>query len=893
MMKFKSILFLLLLSFVFTFCKEKPEGYHLTQSEAEARSGLISDVHYKLNVLLTKEDHFSGTVEIRFESNDNKDVRIDYFSGKVNSLLLNNEDLTEKTKPKDGFILIPGNFVSIGKNLVQIRFETPYSRTGNGLHKFTDPDDKEIYIYSQFEAFHANKMFPCFDQPDLKATYQLTVEAPKSWKVISSNLQENISPAASNENSIHTFPQTKKFSTYVFSLHAGPYQFWEDKHDQIPLKLYVRKSLAKYVDPKDWFNFTKEGFTFFESYFGIPYPFEKYDQVIVPEFNFGAMENVGAVTFSERFVHRTTSTRAERENLSDVILHEMAHMWFGDLVTMKWWNGLWLNESFATYMASLAQAKNSEFKETWESFFEKMKQWAYDEDSYSTNHPVEAKVANTEEAFTQFDGITYGKGASVIKQLVFFIGEEAFQRGVHNYLQKYSYSNSSLADFLRELEFASGFPLKKWSKDWLETKGTNEIEFMNICKDQDLIWKIVQSAPGPSNKLRDHKISIGVYSIEYAASDNPEEQKRLAYESFSTVYGGRATASVNKVKTCPNFILVNDEDHDFVVWKWDQFQLEDLKFILTKDKDSFRKLILWTSFYNQILLGKATFEDFYYLSAEVLPKEENIKIKKWVLSKLSSNREHSFFYSRFWYPAPQRNSDLSKLSEFLWNGLNAAKQGSDEQRYWFYSYLESSFHADSQQKLWDIYYGKISIPGLKIAQDLKWSILTKLASLNANREEIDAAVAKEKKVDPSARGLNSSYAIEAGFPDPKSKEKWMNLLLNPKKTDYSSSTLRTVAYYLFPVYQKDLQLPHLESYFSALDQFGSFDDENYIDGFAKILVPNFCTEETKMILKKFHVNHPKLPAAIRKTLMKSIDSETRCLVIRKKHKEKFLPSTSP
>ncbi|WP_281640033.1 M1 family aminopeptidase, partial [Leptospira selangorensis] len=232
-----------------------------------------------------------------------------------------------------------------GNNILSIAFKTPYTTTGNGLHKFIDPDDKETYIYSQFEAFHANKMFPCFDQPDLKANFTLHVTAPKQWKIISTTIPiTQPIPNNSGENS-HSFPESKTISTYVFSLHAGPYQVWEDKFESIPLRLFVRKSLAKYVDPKDWFAFTKEGFAFFNSYFGIPYPFEKYDQLIVPEFNFGAMENVAAVTFSERFVSRSPMTRSQRETLSDVILHEMAHMWFGNLVTMKWWNGLWLNES--------------------------------------------------------------------------------------------------------------------------------------------------------------------------------------------------------------------------------------------------------------------------------------------------------------------------------------------------------------------------------------------------------------------------------------------------------------------------------------------------------------------------------------------------------------------
>ncbi|TGN10921.1 aminopeptidase N [Leptospira ilyithenensis] len=876
-MKFSTLLKLIAYSFIFLAisCSDQSDLYHLTQRDAEIRSELVENVSYKLNISLTKQETFTGKVEIRFLAKEKENLRVDYFSGRLTNVILNSKTVTDSILKKGGFFFLPAEGIVLGENIVSIEFETPYSRTGNGLHKFVDPDDKETYIYSQFEAFHANKMFPCFDQPDLKAKFTLSVNAPKTWKVISTTLASSIAPNPSDlENSLHVFPETSKISTYVFSLHAGSYQVWEDKYNTIPLRLFVRKSLAKHVDPKDWFLFTKQGFEFFDGYFGIVYPFLKYDQIIVPEFNFGAMENVGAVTFSERFVSRSAMTRAQRENLSDVILHEMAHMWFGNLVTMKWWNGLWLNESFATYMASLAQEKNSEFVETWESFFEKMKQWAYDEDSFVTNHPVEAKVNNTEEAFTQFDGITYGKGASVLKQLVFFIGETSFQKGVQSYLKKYSYSNATLGGFLSELEFASGFPLKKWSKDWLETKGTNEIEFLTICEGNHLGWKLIQSAPGNANKLRDHKINIGLYFLE---------EKELKYKSIPVLYRGRSISGITSVSSCPNFVLVNGEDHDFVVWIWNEVNLEELKLVLSQDKDSFRKLILWTSFYNQITSGKAKFDSFLELAKVVLPKEENLKIKKWVLSKLSSDRGFTYFTSQFWYPEDLRNKQLTKLEDFFWEGLNRATIGSDEQKYWFFAYLESSYTKTSIDKIWEIYNGRFIVPGLKIDQDIKWSLLTKLASLNYQKELITVALEKEKKADPSLRGVNSSLAIEASFPDKETKTKWMDLLRNPKKSGLSSSSLRTVAYHLFPVNQKDLQFLYLDDYLDALENFTPGEDENYLDGFAKSLAPNFCADETKLILKKFVSNHPRLPVSIQKTLLKQIDLETKCLAMKKKH----------
>ncbi|TGM55827.1 aminopeptidase N [Leptospira biflexa] len=878
----KQTLAILIIGFllIFQHCRLTKPNYHLTLLEAEYRYETIENIKYNLDIQLSTKDSFTGKVDIQFVGKRIRDLRLDYFQGEIKSIVFNDEPLTQ-FEYKNGQVQLPSDRMMIGNNSLSISFETPFAKTGNGLHKFLDPDDKETYIYSQFEAFHANKMFPCFDQPDLKATFQLSVTAPKNWKVISSTLPTSETKTENPEEVLHQFPKSKKISTYVFSLHAGPYQVWEDSYESIPLRLFVRKSLAKYIDPKDWFLFTKDGFAFFNSYFGIPYPFQKYDQIIVPEFNFGAMENVAAVTFSERFVSRSPMTRNQRENLSDVILHEMAHMWFGNLVTMKWWNGLWLNESFATYMASLAQAKNSEFQETWISFFEKMKQWAYEEDSFSTNHPVEAKVNDTEEAFTQFDGITYGKGASVLKQLVFFIGEESFQKGVQNYLRKYSYSNSTLVDFLKELEFASGFSMKKWSKDWLETKGTNQIELTTICADNHLYGKIVQSAPGPENKLRDHKTVLGLYFFD-------RSNKQISYEEFPVVYSGRSSQAILQVKSCPDYVFINAEDHDFAIWSWTSVNKDNLEFVLEFDNDPMRKLILWTDYFRQVSLANLSFDEFKETAIRLYPMETDTKIKRWLLSRLTSDTGSSYFTSRFWFPESKRNNHLDSLQNFILSELTKAKAGSDEQKYLFLSLIDSSFTESSQKRLYDILENKLSFPGLKLDQDLRWNMIVKLSSLTTDRNKIQTMIDREKKLDPSNRGVNSSLSAEAAEPNPTVKDKWIQILLNPKASDYSSSTLRVVSYSLFPEHQKGIQLQFLDTYFAALDQFQHTDDENYLDAFAKSLAPDFCTDETLLILKKFTNNHPKLPASVKKTLWKQIDSEKRCIQIKNKHKDLIL-----
>ncbi|TPW20554.1 MAG: aminopeptidase N, partial [Elusimicrobia bacterium] len=400
---------------------ERPAVKGLSREEAAARAARVSDAAYRLQFVVGfDEKEFTGVTDISFNlKGAPAPLTVDFGEGLPRKVTANGADTAFDYNGH--FLTLPPSALRKGANTVRIEYSHPYSATGSGLYRFKDPADGLVYLYSDFEPFDANLMFPCFDQPDIKAGYAVEVTAPEDWLVVSAARPERVLPAGPGARR-WVFPMTKPFSTYVFSLHAGPYMEWRDDFQGLPLGLYARRSLARFVDAEEWFTVTKQGMGFFNRYFDFPYPFGKYDQVLVPDFNSGAMENVGAVTFSERNAPRSRPTPAERLDRADVILHEMAHMWFGDLVTMAWWDDLWLNESFASYMSAVAVDAATEFRDAWLDFNLGTKQWAYWEDQLVTTHPIEAVVPDTEVAFANFDGITYGKGASTLKQLAVLLG---------------------------------------------------------------------------------------------------------------------------------------------------------------------------------------------------------------------------------------------------------------------------------------------------------------------------------------------------------------------------------------------------------------------------------------------------------------------------------------
>src|SRR5690625_3604565 len=559
-------------------------GTNLTRAETAGRARLVDVDAYQIELDLTGDEHtFASVTTVRFSCTEpGGSTWLDLIAPRVHEVTLNGTPL-DVADIYDGYrIALPG---LSERNEVRVVADAAYMNTGEGLHRFVDPVDDEVYLYSQFEVADARRVYACFEQPDLKATVELAVTAPAHWQVVS-NSPTPESQDVGEHRRRWQFDPTPRVSTYFTALVAGPYHVVRAEHagrqKTIPLGLFCRASLAEYLDDEALFDVTRRGFDFFEDVFGLAYPFEKYDQLFVPEFNAGAMENAGAVTHHEDYVFRSRVTDAAYERRAETMLHEMAHMWFGDLVTMAWWNDLWLNESFATWASVLAQSEATRWSEAWTTFAVTEKLWALRQDQLPSTHPIAANIRDLEDVEVNFDGITYAKGASVLKQLVAWVGRDEFIAGVRAYFAEHAGGNTELTDLCGHLENTSGRDLTTWGARWLQTAGVNTLRPM-VSLDDDGRYtavRVEQTAPPEHPTIRPHRIAIGLYDRSISDDDG-------AHSAGKAVFTRRERVELDLTDTLtdvpelvgvdqPDLLLVNDDDLTFAKVRFDDRSQESV-----------------------------------------------------------------------------------------------------------------------------------------------------------------------------------------------------------------------------------------------------------------------------------------------------------------------------
>ncbi|MFH1325349.1 MAG: aminopeptidase N, partial [archaeon] len=735
------------------------------------------------------------------------------------------------------------------------------NHTGSGLHQFIDPEDKSEYLFSDFEPYQAHRMFPCFDQPDLKAVFNLTVEAPRDWEIIS-NEKGNVKKG---KTKIAKFNETKKISTYLFHVSAGNYEYFDDSYKGMRMRIYFRKTMKKLIPREEMFRVTKQGLKFYSNFFNYPYPFSKYDQIFVPEFNSGAMENPGAITFTESYLVRHKPTRTDRAKLANTITHEMAHMWFGDLVTMKWWDDLWLNESFADFMSYLVMVKATDFKDAWEDFYAR-KSWAYYQDQLITTHPIVANAEDTDIAFANFDGISYAKGASVLKQLMFYIGEKNFRKGVRNYFKKYQWQNTELKDFLKCLEEVYKDDVAKWFDNWIKTTGVNSVTAdINFYKNKLNNFRIIQKPSKHNNLLRRHKTQVAVF-YEKGKEARPKIIKIITYKNSST------EIPVNHSKNNFGFVFLNYGDWDYAKDILDSYSLEYVKKNIFKVKDSLTRQMLYGCLWNMVRDADFNPSDFLDMILANSQKEENLLLlerlflrTRVILNYNLGDEKFKDYCNRFF--------DLSfKVLE-----SNAGMEIKDT---WFglLNFVFSGTSKDRIDKMVKVLEGKIKFKNFEFDQDKKWDLIIGLAI--AEDKRMGRFLEREKKIDDSDRGRKKAAVVEATKIANKKKFWELYIKGDGKSLDYIRESMDG----FFWRNQKEKLRKYINYFFrDALKVFKKF-DKYYAKAFYSNLFPMLYVEKetperVRRYLKKINGKNKLLE----KYVKEGVDDLERALKIREKY----------
>ncbi len=846
----------------------------LTRAEAVARADLLRVDGYDIELDLTAartSAEFGSTTRVRFSPREAAPpgsapaVGIATFA-ELKPVALHELRLNGRALDPAG---LDGNRLALDglgpSNELVATATMRYSNTGEGLHRFTDPEDGEVYLYAQTFLDDAQRIFACFDQPDLKAPVRLVVLAPSDWVVRANGVGVQTAPGR------WEFAETAPLATYFVTVVAGPYHLVEDSHDGIALGLLARRSLGPYLqaDSGEIFEVTKSCLDRYHDLFADRYPFGKYDQAFVPEFNAGAMENPGCVTFRDEFVYRSAVTDAERELRAVVIAHEMAHMWFGDLVTMRWWDDLWLNESFATYMSVLAQVTSTRFTNGWTTFANAEKGWAYRQDQLSSTHPIVADAPDMDAVRTNFDGITYAKGASVLKQLVAWVGQEEFLAGLRSYFRRYEYANTSLRDLLDELENASGRDLSAWSGDWLETTGVNTLrprfftDSSGLFTSFDVVQEPASAPPTASRTLRPHRLAIGLY-------DRGPSGALLRRERVELDVTGELTEVPKLVGARqPDLILLNDDDLTFAKVRLDERSLATLVESIGSIAESLPRTLCWAAAWDMTRDAELPARDYVRLVLSGVSAEDDIGVVQSLLAKADLTID------TYGDPA-NRGPALRALTARAEELARAAAPGSDLQLVFTTSFAQAE-DDDQVARVRALFEGTDVIDGLVLDTELRWTLLTQLVARGVYG---DAEIETELARDRTATGEKRAATARAARPTAAAKAAAWSAVMDSDELSNHLAAATMGGFWISD--QAEFTRPYVERYFdeiAAIWTSRSFDTASTI---TQMLFPSAVIEPATVAKVDAYLADRDPTPPLRRALLEGRDGLIRALAAQAK-----------
>jgi len=850
-------------------------GQNLTRLEATDRSATVHTRSYDVTLDLTRgETVFGSSTTVRFTSTPGSSTFIDLIAPVVHSISLNGRALDPAEVYADSRITLTR--LAADNELVVVA-DCAYMHTGEGLHRFTDPADGETYLYSQFEVPDSRRVFAVFEQPDLKATFTFTVTTPSNWTVLSNSPTPEPTPTEDSDGSgdAHTFAfaPTEPMSSYVTAIVAGPYVGATDEYvasdgRTVPLGVYCRKSLVEHMDSAEILDLTKRGFAYYEDLFATPYAFTKYDQIFVPEFNAGAMENAGCVTHRDDYIFRSRPVEARVERRAVTILHELAHMWFGDMVTMTWWNDLWLNESFAEFTSTLATAEITRWDQAWTTFQTLEKSWAYNQDQLSSTHPVAAEINDLHDVEVNFDGITYAKGASVLAALVGYVGRENFFAGIQRYLAAHAYSNAELGDLLRELEAVSGRDLSSWTRLWLQEAGVTTLRLEVVTDADGVITQaaVRQEIPADSPaSLRPHRVAIGSYSPTGRGADTHlERTNRIELD-----VDGELTQVPELVGAKRADVLVlNDDDLTYAKVRLDDESLSHGLTNIETFAESLPRSIVLASAWDMVRDGELAASHFLKAALQALDVEEHSSVIQGLLGRITT------CLSAFLPPAVRR--DLAPdTADRLLELARAAQAGSDKQLQLVRAVAAHAVTGEQLDVVAGFLEGTSALEGLDVDQDLRWDLLTGLVAAGRFGEE---RIHAEETRDRTTTGRERAAEARAAIPTPEAKKATWRALVDDSSMP-NETQVRVLRGLTSVERRPDLLVPFVSEYVEAIDSLWSSRTfhmaENLLTGLWSCATVGLDGADPAAALEGWLESHAQAPAALRRIVRENLDDTRR------------------
>ncbi|MDR7278745.1 aminopeptidase N [Catenuloplanes atrovinosus] len=836
---------------------------NLTQVEAAERARVLDVTSYDIGLDLTGDVSFRSTTRVEFTCREpGASTFIEIAAERVHAATLNGAPVDTSGWSAERGLTLTGLAES---NTLVVEAEFPFSHSGQGLHRSVDPVDGEAYLYSQFETADAQRVFACFDQPDLKSVYTWHATVPAHWRVVSNMPVDREEPAGDATKTVH-FTRSARMSTYITALCAGPFHEVQREHDGIGMGYFCRASMARYFDVDDLHRITVQGFDFFHAQFGIRYPLPKYDQLWVPEFNAGAMENFGCVVHAEdHYIFRSQVTDFEYEQRANTILHELAHMWFGDLVTMRWWNDLWLNESFAEWASHWCNAEATRFSDAWTTFLSVRKNWGYRQDQLSSTHPVYCEMPDLEAVEVNFDGITYAKGASVIKQLVAYVGLEPFLAGLRSYFAAHAWGNATFDDLLSELEASSGRELRKFAAQWLETAQVNTLrpEVQLAADGSYASVAVLQEAPAGYPTLRTHHIGVGLYDVR----DGKLVRRQIIEVDIA---GERTELTALAGLPAADVLLLNDDDHSYAKLRLDERSMATVVHHIGGLDSSLARALVWAAAWDMVRDAELATRDYVALVTSGLPNEQDINLITATLRQAATAIVS--YADPAWAP-----TGWAQLAATARDALAVAEPGSGFQLAWARAYASASRSAEDLAVLRGWLTGQNVPAGLTVDTELRWTLLqTLVAKGAATAEEIDAELA----ADRTASGEREAALARALLPTPENKARvWSELTAARPLPNWRNRAL--LQGFQHPA-QVELTAPYAERFFAEAATVWASRDSEPAQDFALFAYPSYQITDATVAATETWLAGTGQPAGLRRLVAEGRDGVVRALAARAK-----------